>query len=194
MRGRDDIAAAKRAARAHARAARCALDLATCDAASESLAAALLSLQELAGARIVLAYGATPEEIDPAPTVASLRARGTRVALPRIESPGVLGVHLVEHDDDLDAGPYGLTQPRADAPRVPLDDIDAVLVPGVAFDEAGFRLGYGGGYYDRLIPQLRDDCLTIGIAYDEQLLERIPAEEHDVRVRLVVTPTRVLRP
>lgn len=194
MTGYDDIAAAKRAARAHARAARCSLDAATCDAASVALAQRLLSLAELSAARTVLVYGATPEEIDPAPTVAALRDRGAVVAMPRIEAPGVLGVHLVANDDDLDTGPYGLTQPRADAERVPLERIDAVLVPGVAFDADGYRLGYGGGYYDRLLPQLRHACLTIGIAYDEQVLDKIPAEEHDVQVRFVVTPTRVLRP
>lgn len=190
----DDIAAAKAAARNHARAARCALDAASCDAAAESLAELLLSLPELKLARLVLAYGATPEEIDPAPAVAALRARGVAVAMPRIEAPGVLGVHLVAHDDDLDSGPYGLTQPKPEAPRVPLHSIDAVLVPGVAFDANGFRLGYGGGYYDRLMPQLRADCLTIGIAYDEQILPKIPAEEHDICVRAVVTPSRILWP
>lgn len=194
MTGFDDIATAKRAAREHARAARCALDAAVCEDAAIALAELLLALPELTSARVVLAYGATAEEIDPAPAVAALRGHGVAVAFPRIEAPGVLGVHLVAHDDELERGPYGLTQPKPEASRAPLGSVDAVLVPGVAFDAQGYRLGYGGGYYDRLLPQLRDDCLTIGIAYDEQLIERIPAEEHDVCVRLVVTPTRILRP
>ena len=103
-------------------------------------------------------------------------------------------MHLHHDEVDLDDGPYGLRQPKEDAPRVLLDSVDAVLVPGVAFDETGARLGYGGGYYDRLLPQLRPDCKTIGISYDEQLLTSIPGEAHDVAVSIVVTPTRVLRP
>jgi 5-formyltetrahydrofolate cyclo-ligase len=64
----------------------------------------------------------------------------------------------------------------------------------VAFDETGARLGYGGGYFDRLLPMLRADCARIGVAFDEQVLSEIPAEEHDAHVDVVVTPTRVLRP
>ena len=66
-----------------------------------------------------------------------------------------------------------------------------MIVPGVAFDETGARLGYGGGYFDRLLPMLRADCARIGVAFDEQVLAEIPAEEHDAHVDVVVTPTRV---
>jgi len=187
------IAAAKKQAREYARAARCALDLVTCRDAAEALAKNLGALPELAIARTVLAYGATPEEIDPAIAVVRLRSCGATVAYPRIESPGVLGLHVVDEETELVHGPYGLTEPVADAPGVEPDEIDAVIVPGVAFDERCWRLGYGGGYYDRLLPLLRPDCARIGVAYDEQVLATIPAEEHDVRLDAVVTPTRVIR-
>lgn len=190
---RSDIEAAKHAARERARAARCALDDATCDAAAQAVAERLARLPELAAVRVVLAYGATPEELDPAPALGLLRARGVTIAFPRVEAPGVLGLHLVEPADELLTGMFGIREPAADAPRVDPDDIDAALVPGVAFDADCWRLGYGGGYYDRLLPLLRSDCARIGIAYDEQVLEAIPAEEHDVRLDAVVTPTRVVR-
>jgi 5-formyltetrahydrofolate cyclo-ligase len=74
-----------------------------------------------------------------------------------------------------------------------LESIDAVIVPGVAFDPQGRRLGYGGGFYDRLLPRLRDDCLRVGVAYDEQLVDELPVAEHDAHVHAVVTPSRVLR-
>ncbi len=157
------------------------------------LAKQLNGLPELAIARVVLAYGATPEEIDPLPAVESLRACGATIAYPRIESPGELTLHLVDEESELVAGPFGLRQPTPGATIVDPSDVDAVIVPGVAFDEACRRLGYGGGYYDRLLPRLRSDCALIGVAYDEQVLETIPAEEHDVRLHAVVTPTRVLR-
>ena len=189
----DPVAAAKHAARVRAREARAGLEPAVCRAHASALASALLALPELAGARTVLAYASLPAELDPARTVSALRLRGVAVAYPRIESPGTLGLHLVAHEVELIAGPFGLAQPSEHAPRAPHDSIDAVIVPGVAFDECGRRLGYGGGYYDRLLPALRSDCVRIGVAYDEQLLPRIPAQEHDVDVDIVVTPTRVIR-
>jgi len=189
----DAIAAAKKAAREYARAARCALDPSVCLQAADALAGHLVALPEVARAGVVLAYGATPEEIDPAPSVVLLRAGGATIAYPRIESPGVLGLHVVAEETELVHGPFGLTEPTAEAPRIDPERINVVIVPGVAFDEQCWRLGYGGGYYDRLLPLLTDRCFRIGVAYDEQILDTIPAEEHDARLHAVVTPTRVIR-
>jgi len=189
----DAIDAAKKAAREYARAARCALDPGVCLQAADDLARLLVALPEVARASVVLAYGATPEEIDPAPAISILRAAGATIAYPRIESPGVLGLHIVADEAELVHGPFGLTEPPAEAPRIGPERIDVVVVPGVAFDEQCWRLGYGGGYYDRLLPLLSDECVRIGVAYDEQLLDTIPAEEHDARLHAVVTPTRVIR-
>jgi len=153
----------------------------------------LLELPELANVGVILAYAALPAEIDPLPAVARLRRRGVKIAYPRIEAPGVLGIHLVDHELDLIAGPFGLAQPSEHSPRAPLSAIDAIIVPGVAFDQGGSRLGYGGGYYDRLLPTLRYDCVRIGFAFDEQVLAVIPAEEHDELVDVIVTQSRVVR-
>lgn len=189
----DKIAAEKAFHRERARAARCALEPAFCANAAEAAAERILALPELRASHIVLAYAATPEEIDPATVVEALHGAGKQVALPRVESKGVLGIHLYRDGDELEIGPYGgIQQPLVSAPRVPHESIDAVIVPGVGFDLQGRRLGYGGGFYDRLLPHLRPDCLRIGIAYDEQLLDELPVAEHDERVRVVVTPTRVV--
>lgn len=189
----DPVAAAKKAAREYARAARCALDLEVCIDAAHALADNLIAMPELKSIGTLCGYRATPEEIDPAPAIALLQQRDTVIAYPRIEAPGVLGLHIVDDGTQLLPGPFGLTEPPASAPRVEFEVIDAIIVPGVAFDVSCWRLGYGGGYYDRLLPMLRNDCVCIGVAYDEQVLETIPAEEHDVRLDVVVTPTRVLR-
>lgn len=189
-----DVEAAKHAARSRAREARCALDRDTCDAYARAAGERLLALPEVAAARAILAYAASIEEIDPARAVGVLRLRGVAVALPRVEAPGELGLHLTGDATPLTGGMFGIREPAADTPRIPAHAIDAVIVPGVAFDAECWRLGYGGGYYDRLLPLLREDCTRIGFAYDEQLLERIPAAEHDVRLDAVVTPTRVIRP
>lgn len=187
------IAQAKHAARLRARQARDSVGLSARQDAARDLAENLLALPELAVAATVLAYAALPSELDPMPAIWSLRKRGVRIAYPRIEAPGVLDLHYVEHELELVPGPFGLAQPSEHAPRTPHALIDAIVIPGVAFDEQGWRLGYGGGYYDRLLPMCRPNCLRIGIAFDEQVIAHIPVEEHDARVHLVVTPARVIR-
>jgi 5-formyltetrahydrofolate cyclo-ligase len=189
-----EIARAKHEARARARRARDGVEHAERRVAAHALARALLELRELLAATVVLGYASLPNELDPAPALWRLRKRGVRIAYPRIESPGVLGMHYVDHEMELVPGPFGLAQPGEHAPRAPHDAIDAVIIPAVAFDEQGARLGYGGGYYDRLLPMMRPDCIRIGVAFDEQVLERIPAEEHDAFVDIVVTPHRIIRP
>jgi 5-formyltetrahydrofolate cyclo-ligase len=190
----DPIASAKHAARERARETRECLDLTVCREHAASVARLLLELPELDGVTTVLTYAALPAELDPSIAIARLRQRGVRIAYTRIESPGTLVVHEVDSETELIPGPLSIRQPSADSPRIPHEEIDAVIVPGVAFDATGARLGYGGGYFDRLLPMLRPDCARIGVAFDEQLLSEIPAEEHDEHVDVVVTPTRVLRP
>ena len=103
-------------------------------------------------------------------------------------------MHFVDHEMELVPGPFGLAQPSEHAPHVSHARIDAVIIPGVAFDEQGTRLGYGGGYYDRLLPMMRPECMRVGVAFDEQVLAHIPAEEHDACVDVLVTPPRIIRP
>jgi 5-formyltetrahydrofolate cyclo-ligase len=120
-----------------------------------------------------------------------LRARGVTIAYPRVIAPGVLDLHVVEDERELVPGTFGLSEPPVAAPPLEPQLVDAVIVPGVAFGISGERLGYGGGYYDRLLPRLRSDCLRIGFALDEQVLADVPAEAHDALMDLLVTPTRV---
>ena len=188
------ISEAKHAARARARRARDGIEQVERRAAAHELAQVLLVLPELTSATVILAYAALPNELDPMPAVWRLRKRGVRVAYPRIEAPGVLGMHFVDHEIELVPGPFGLAQPGEHAARTPHEAIDAVLLPAVAFDERGMRLGYGGGYYDRLLPMLRPGCVRIGIAFEEQVLPEIPTEDHDACVDIVITPARIIRP
>lgn len=190
----DAIAQAKRAARSRARQARDGVEQTERRSAAHELAFVLLELPELASAATILAYAALPNELDPMPAIWRLRKRGVRIAYPRIEAPGVLGMHYVDHEMELVPGPFGLAQPSEHAAHAPHECIDAVIVPGVAFDVQGTRLGYGGGYYDRLLPMMRRECVRIGVAFDEQVLEHIPTEDHDECVDLVVTPARIIRP
>lgn len=184
--------AEKTAARRQAREARRALDAATRALAATAVADRLLALPQVQAAGIVLAYSATAEELDLAETIERLRAGGATIAYPRIESPGVLSLRMVDDETELVEGRLGIREPDTEALRIEPSAIDVVFAPGVAFDAVGRRLGYGGGYYDRLIPSLSADCTVIGVAFDEQILMTVPADERDARVDLVVTPTGVL--
>ncbi|MDH4140131.1 MAG: 5-formyltetrahydrofolate cyclo-ligase [Coriobacteriia bacterium] len=152
----------------------------------------LTSLPEFSKPMCVLGYVANDEELDPAPALRALKIRGCRIVYPRIGGPGALILHEIASERELEPGPFGIRQPRVASPVVARNEVEAVVVPGVAFGPGGARIGYGGGYYDRLLPDMPGAAL-IGYAYDEQIVGHIPVEEHDATVDVVVTPTRVLR-
>jgi 5-formyltetrahydrofolate cyclo-ligase len=186
-----DLLAAKAAIRASARAVRAAIPVADRDAAAQAVGRLITALPQLASARLVLGYCAKGDELDLLPALERLRARGVRIAYPRVTGSGTLDLHEVADECDLELGSFSLREPHPAAPQVTPQDIDAVLVPGVAFDARGHRVGYGGGFYDRLLPQLRPDCPRIGIAFDAQLTPEVPADVRDATVDLTVTPSGV---
>jgi len=188
------MAEEKAALRAKMRAVRDAIPPEARQAASQAIATRALELPELADTKAVLLYGATPEEADPALLEAGLRARGARIAYPRVAGPRGLSLHWVANSAELVRGAFGIREPAADAAPVRLDEVEAIVVPGVAFALTGYRLGFGGGYYDTLLARTRADAPTIGIAFDEQVVEGLPHESHDRPVSVIVTPTRVIRP
>ena len=168
-------------------------------ALSKAAARRLLSLPELAArpGRILAGYVAVRGEIDPAPVLDAARAAGAIVTLPRVvASRPRLRFHRAAPGDPLLSGRYGLLEPQPDAPEVPVERIDVVIVPGLAFDAAGRRLGYGGGYYDEAGARLRSAGrgLLVGFGYDFQVVDLCPWGEGDVVLDLVVTDARVLRP
>jgi 5-formyltetrahydrofolate cyclo-ligase len=190
--GEGELAQQKAALRLAARAARRAVSPEMREMAAQAIAHRLLELPELQGVRAVLMYGASPEEADPLYAEAALRQRGVRVVYPRVGEDG-LELHWIDDRDHLVRGTFGLLEPAPDAACALPEDIDAIIVPGVAFDESGRRLGYGGGYYDVL---LKTDCSgvpAIGIGYDEQLFEHVPCDAGDQHMDLVITPTRTIR-
>jgi 5-formyltetrahydrofolate cyclo-ligase len=121
-------------------------------------------------------------------------AAGKIVAVPRVDKASrMLALHAIaDPDRDVGAGSLGIPEPLPTCPAVSRDAIDFVLVPGVAFDRQGRRLGYGGGYYDRLLPLLAPAAAKVVGAFDLQLVDRVPAAPHDIAVDAIVTPTRAL--
>jgi 5-formyltetrahydrofolate cyclo-ligase len=185
---------AKARHRAGARAARAGVSAEARAAAADAVAWRALAVPGVGDARAVLAYSATADELDPAPLVYALRAHGARVAYPRVCGPGALALHWCDDASALAPGYCGIAEPSAETPEADAAEIDLVLVPGTAFDEACGRLGMGGGFYDRLLPRLASGALAIGLAFDEQLVSEVPREAHDVPLSAVVTPTRTILP
>jgi 5-formyltetrahydrofolate cyclo-ligase len=172
------------------------VERATC---ARAAAERLLALPELEASRAgcLSGYVAIRGELDPAAALEGARAAGFVVALPRIDTrwPPRLRFHQVAGTTDLCDGPFGLTEPVASCPEVTVGGIDVMLVPGLAFDAAGRRLGHGGGYYDGAGRELRERPsagVMIGLAYDFQIVDQCPVDENDVAVDLVVTEKRVL--
>ena len=90
--------------------------------------------------------------------------------------------------DGINIGAYGIREPKKDPyNELNVEDIDILIVPAVAYDKDCYRLGYGGGFYDRFIEHLRDDAITIGIAFDLQVFDSIPKENHDAQLNYVIT-------
>jgi 5-formyltetrahydrofolate cyclo-ligase len=184
--------AEKGALRERALLVRAALDPAARESASRAIAARLAALPAWKDAGTVALYAALGAEVDTAELARLAVAGGKRVAWPRTSSSGP-GLSFASCPAaELVPGPARALEPPPDAPPVSLPSIDLFVVPGVAFDARGGRLGRGRGHYDAALARIRPGALRVGLAFDEQVVERIPVEPHDVRVDAVVTPSCVL--
>jgi len=120
-------------------------------------------------------------------------AEGKRIAVPLCVADRCLTPCRIEGFEELEKGYYGIREPAAACRRPEdLDRIDAVFVPAVAFDRFGYRVGYGGGYYDRFLPRA-PRAARIGLAFSGQIVDALPAEAHDVPVDLIVTEAGIIR-
>jgi 5-formyltetrahydrofolate cyclo-ligase len=156
------------------------------------ITARLLNLPELARARCVLAYLSFGHELSTAGLISSLRERNVTVVLPRIER-AAHRLDLYRVDDisvETTPGVWGIREPDPQRCRpAALNEIDLIVVPGVAFTAAGARLGYGGGYYDELLSRWQRPPLVIAPAFDLQVVPELPTTPHDRPVDAVITET-----
>jgi 5-formyltetrahydrofolate cyclo-ligase len=146
---------------------------------------------ELQGVNPVGAYWPIRSEVDPRPLMEALLDRGQDVALSQILHPH-LSFRLWQPGDVLVKGGFGVREPGPDAPEV---FPSALLVPLVAFDRRGGRIGYGKGHFDRAIAALeaQHPVLTIGLAYAVQEIEQVPVEPHDRLLDVIITEAELIR-
>jgi 5-formyltetrahydrofolate cyclo-ligase len=135
----------------------------------------------------VALYAPKGSEVDTAGIDAALR-RGVRLVYPRIAGPDRLLAFHTSTPNELLPGRFGLQEPLPEpATKVEITDIGAFLVPGIAFDRAGGRIGWGHGHYDATLAAASPQALCVGLAYECQLVAAVPHEPHDVRLHCVVS-------
>ena len=141
------------------------------------------------GARSVLLFMPLPDEVRIRPLVDAAWAAGKSVALPASDAAtGAYVARRVLSAADLRPGRFGVLEPCAGCPVVPFSALDLVLVPGIAFDIAGNRLGRGRGFYDWMLA-LSPDAVSCGVGFDGQVVALVPVEPHDVKLHQVWMPT-----
>lgn len=181
--------------RKQVRAARMGLSESERANAQQMLTNRLLNLPAVKHAKTIGVYKAYGSEASLDDLVDALRAseNSPKIAYPTLVSDIAMVFLRVDANDDMTL--YGDPKRKFtdyDQSRlIPAQSLDLLLIPGVAFDRDCNRLGQGGGFYDRYLPLLRPDCLTVGIAFDEQIVDAIPTEPNDHKVDYVVTPTQI---
>lgn len=135
-------------------------------------------------AKSVLVYLSTPEEVDTHAIVKELLAKDITVYAPRI-TQDELDLHEIASWEELEPGAMSILEARKGLPKVQPKHIDLILVPGIAFDEHGHRIGYGKGYYDKLLKTISG--YKVGLAFSEQMTNEVPYEAHDVPLDLIIT-------
>jgi 5-formyltetrahydrofolate cyclo-ligase len=152
----------------------------------------LVSQPTWRNAASVLFYAPLPDEIDLWPLVATALTQGKLVALPRFSTEtNLYEPRQIQHlDSDLQVGRFAIREPTQTCPRIAINRLDLVLVPGVAFDSHGYRLGRGKGFYDQILATVRGT--RCGVAFDEQVVRDLPVEPHDIFVNCILTPSRWL--
>ncbi|GAB6166854.1 5-formyltetrahydrofolate cyclo-ligase [Thermostilla marina] len=147
-------------------------------------------------ARTLFVFVAMPHEVETRSLIETALREGKRVGVPFCLPRRQLGVFDCRRLDELVPGEFGIDEPptslRASPDRrIAPEEIDLVVVPGLAFDRRGYRLGHGGGYYDRFLPSA-SDAVRAAIAFDCQIVDAVPHDERDQRVDLIVTETQVV--
>jgi len=154
----------------------------------------MLSLDEFRNAGTIFFFASFRTEVDTTEMIKSSLESGKCALLPKVDKERhELQLYEIRDFGELAPGYMGIPEPPVSENQMSINDADIVIIPGAGFDASGNRIGYGGGYYDRLLSGLQKDIPVIAPAYEEQVVDSIPSEPHDIRVQMIVTDRRVIR-
>lgn len=136
----------------------------------------------------IFLYISLPDEISTFPLVEKY-TMGKHIIVPRVHGKHQLHLHEIRHFQHLQKGTFGILEPKKHLPKIHPAKVELAIVPGIAFDKRGHRIGYGRGYMDRLFAKM--ECPKIGLAYDFQMVDKIPERPYDVPVDFVVTEKKI---
>ncbi|MDH5527771.1 MAG: 5-formyltetrahydrofolate cyclo-ligase [Nitrospirota bacterium] len=160
------------------------------DALSEEVEARVVTLPAFTTARTICMYMHIGSEVRTGGYIARALLTGKRLVLPRVEGGNLELCHVTNPVHDLTAGGWGIMEPNPECEVISPREVNLFLLPGLAFDAMGRRLGYGKGFFDRLLVQSAG--VRVALALEGQIVENVPANEDDQLVQWVVTPDRVI--
>ncbi len=140
----------------------------------------------------VFCYVSTKEEIDTVPLLARMLADGKVLCVPKCGAHGSMTARRIHTLEELQPGAFGIPEPPDTAEQVPAGRIDLIVAPALACDRAGYRLGYGGGYYDRFMEHCR--AVSVALCDDSRLVDQLPTTPFDQKCRHIITERQVLHP
>lgn len=151
-------------------------------------------LENFTESNMILLYASFRSEVDTEGIIRKAIEMGKKVLLPRVNLGETrLDLYEISSPDDLSPGYMGIPEPDAKEENLRgIEDVGVAVLPGAAFDSNGSRLGYGKGYYDRLLSESGARPVLVALAYEEQILENIPSEAHDVKMDLILTDRRLI--
>ncbi len=164
-------------------------------AKSKAITEKFLELEEFQKARVIMFFIPFRNEVDTRPLIEKSLSLGKTVVVPRTlkDTKELIPSRLIDWEQDLAQGAYGIREPLPEKTRpVEPKEIDLLLIPGVAFDLFGNRLGYGGGYYDRFVTNLRSGTPLFAVAFEVQIVDEVPVKEWDHRIDALITEERVV--
>lgn len=165
------------------------------EAKSAIIQSQVLALACYDRARSVMLYLNTKNEVVTTDLARKTLSLGKKLVVPLCQRGDIIPCQILNMEKDLRSGMLGIREPHPErCVVVAPEEIDLVLVPGVAFDKLGNRIGLGKGYYDRFLPQIREDVCAIGLAYACQVVDQIEAQEHDYKMSLLITENSVIYP
>lgn len=138
-----------------------------------------------------MAYASTSEEVDTHDLIKDCFKKGHTIYIPKVDR-NEIKIIPVQHWEVLEPGTFSILEPMISAEAANPEDLDLILVPGIAFDHRGHRLGFGRGFYDRVLKKTK--AYKVGLAFHEQIVDEIPNEEHDVPMDLIITDTSLITP